>query len=478
MSFLPIILTASSPEVLERLILSAITVVLRRDVSLNRRLYVWLLGPDSKSSFFVKYALRPLTSALNKLLVAQDDLAPDPIRVSKISLALLDKWEIGGHVVPGVFTSLMEAVFEDPEPAVLSSTRALFDNMDPAVIWAELFSWIEVGRVAKLIWVVNTFNLREEEMLVKHIPQVLLHILCLLQHDRLQGTAWFVLARKLVQLIPVRAFTTSRGIDLGSDLADVEVNAFVGEYYRKINANLGIDAPLPESISGIYFHKHLLKLFRSVGESHGRIQENNTMEWIALLKDAAAIVPPLSEFDLSPLVGNLQELLKEPCDPQLLGPCIQTTIALVQHQHISKNTFQLSPALVDQAETQDTSILATFVHLLWRNLAPDRITRHVESVTYIWSFASLVSSGLIETLLANEVERTSASEEDNAQSCSRFAVLWKHSVDKSGTAAVLTKAMMLILRYLKAEETSPARINVERWLAGLGNGAHRYKHER
>ena len=470
-------LTLSSTEDLERLVLSAITVVLRRDVSLNRRLYIWLLGPDSEPPFFAKYALQPLTSALKKLLVAQDGLSPDPIRVSKISLALLDKWEVGGPVVPGVFTSLMESVFANPEPAVLSSARALFDNMDPAVIWAELFSWIEVGRVAKLIWVVDTFNLREEEMLVRHIPQVLLHILCLLQHDQLQGFQWFVLARKLIQLLPGRAFTASRGVNLGSDLADVDLNSFVVGYYQKINANLGVDAPLPESISGIYFHKHLLKIFRSVGASHGRIQEDNTMEWIALLKDSASVVPPLLEFDLTPLINNLQALLKETCDAQLLGAAIETTIALVQHGHINKDASLSSCLSTDTKSTTNgavASIAGTFVHLLWKNLAPETITHHVESVSYIWSSTALVPSSLIETLLADEIKRSAANERDKAQACSKFAVLWKHSVDKSGTAALLTKAMMLILRFLKAEETSPGRISVERWLAGLGNGAHRY----
>src|SRR5438045_2781404 len=144
-------------------------------MSLNRRLYVWLLGPESQPSYFTKYALVPLTKALKKLLQPQETLPPNPIRVSKISLALLDKWEIGGHIVPQLFTPVMETVFANPDPAVLSSARALFDSMDPAVIWAELFSWVEQrSKVTMLIWVIEKFNLREEEMLVRHIPQVLL----------------------------------------------------------------------------------------------------------------------------------------------------------------------------------------------------------------------------------------------------------------------------------------------------------------
>src|SRR5947207_4815451 len=238
-------LRRSSPGDLERLLLSAISVVLRRDMSLNRRLYNWLLGPDSQTSYFPKYALGPLTKALKKILTQQGNLPPDPIRVSKISLALLDKWEIGGHIVPELFTPIMETVFAKPESNVLSSARALFDSMDPAVIWAELFSWIEQGRVAMLIWVVEKFNLREEEMLVRHIPQVLLYILCLLRHNLVQGTQWFALAEKLIQLLPSRAFTSSKGVDLGTEFADIDVTTFVRAYYGKISGNAGVDVSLP-----------------------------------------------------------------------------------------------------------------------------------------------------------------------------------------------------------------------------------------
>ena len=166
---------------------------------------------DSQPSYFPKYALGPLTKALKKLLIQQGNLLPDPIRVSKISLALLDKWEIGGHIVPELFTPVMETVFAKPEVNVLSSARALFDSMDPAVIWAELFSWIEQGRVVMLIWVVEKFNLREEEMLVRHIPQVLLHVLCLVRHNLVQGTQWFVLCPKVDSVVTLESFYFVQG---------------------------------------------------------------------------------------------------------------------------------------------------------------------------------------------------------------------------------------------------------------------------
>ena len=465
-------LTDSSPEDLERLLLSSITVVLRRDMSLNRRLYVWLLGPDSQPTYFPKYALGPLTKALKKLLLQKANLPPDPIRVSKISLALLDKWEIGGHIVTELFTPVMETVFAKPESSVLSSARALFDSMDPAVIWAELFSWIEQGKVVMLIRVVEKFNLREEEMLVRHIPQILLYILCLLRHHLLQGTEWFGLCQKLIRLLPSRAFTSSKGIELGSDLADVDVTTFVREYYGKISDNAGVDVSLPESIRGTYFHRHLLNIFRSVGEHTPNNVPDYTLEWTALLKIAAVTIPPLPEFNLACVLDNLHIYITKREGLQILDIVIDTTITLVQHRHINKDNFQPS---TDQSIDSSTSIAATFTHLLWKNLDQDRAAHHVESVTHIWSLTSFLSAATVETLLANEIDRSSQTEDDKAWACARFSVLWKHAVDRSGTAAVLTKAMMLVLRFLKGEEGSSGRTGVERWLAGLGNTAHRYE---
>jgi hypothetical protein len=443
-------------------------------MSLNRRLYVWLLGADSHSSYFPKYALRPLTHALKKLLIQQGNLPPDPIRVSKTALALLDKWEIGGYLMPELFTPVMETVFAKPDASILSSTRALFDSMDPAVIWAELFSWIEKGRAVMLIWVVDKFNLREEEMLVRHVPQVLLYILCLLRHNLLQGQEWFVLARKLIQLLPSRAFTSSKGVDLGAELADMDFTQFAREYYGKVSSHAGIDAALPESIQGTYFHRHLLKIFRSVGMVPEPNVPDYSLEWTILLGEAARITPPLPDFRLLSVLDNLNQNINERKGFQFLGAVIDTTNALVKHLHVGKDVFEPPTTQVPSQQNHFISLPETFVHLLWRNLDPDRAAYHVESVTYIWSLTSFLPSTTVEQLVANEVEHSSHTEGDKAQTCARFSVLWKHAVDRSGTAAILTKPMMLVLRLLKGEESSSGRMGVERWLASLGNSAHRY----
>lgn len=58
----------AKPEDAAILMKAAIGVVLRRDLSLNRRLYTWLLGPDEKtevqSAYLRQHALQLLSSTL------------------------------------------------------------------------------------------------------------------------------------------------------------------------------------------------------------------------------------------------------------------------------------------------------------------------------------------------------------------------------------------------------------------------------
>src|SRR5579859_5088513 len=315
-------------------------------MSLNRRLYTWLLGTDS--AYFQTHGLLPLTNALRKLLIPQDNLESNPIQVCKIALALLDKWEIGGWVVPQLFTPVMETVFVKPDTSILASARALFDSMDPAVIWAELFSWIEEDKVSMLIWVVDKFNLREEEMLVKHIPQVLLHILCLLRHKRIQGASWFELSRKLIRLLPARALTSSKGVNLGSDYSDGNVMMFVANYYAHIRGHAGSDVPLPESIKGTYFHAHLLTAVTSMENRNAAETVEWVLEWTSLLRDTISTVPPCKLLDYSKVPDHLLDVVRDSQDFRLVATVIETTIALVQRQYIGKDALASSAKNVQQ----------------------------------------------------------------------------------------------------------------------------------
>lgn len=88
---------------------AAINVVLRRHLSLNRRLYAWLLGPgpdEGKDMFFRTHALELLRGTLHEDMFA----FPQPeSRPFKIFISLLDKWELGGPLVEVLLYDALKA---------------------------------------------------------------------------------------------------------------------------------------------------------------------------------------------------------------------------------------------------------------------------------------------------------------------------------------------------------------------------------
>lgn len=208
---------------LELLISAATSVVLRREMSLNRRLWLWFLGqaasleqddpaspqshnsPEHRSSgktspvsFFETYALEPLISGLVKNFSSQSLNPVSRAKPFKICLSLMDRWEIGGLVVPRVFRVAMESLFRYGRSAdsreafqeVLRSANVFFDAIQSHLIWKEITILITEAaydgsndntqgpssgsRPLDLVWfIVTRFNIREEEMLVLHLPNAL-----------------------------------------------------------------------------------------------------------------------------------------------------------------------------------------------------------------------------------------------------------------------------------------------------------------
>lgn len=125
---------AMSVEDLIALVSAAMLTLLRRDMSLNRRLYAWLLGTDIKGGmvapdpvfsttiedhttfYFNTYSKSYLVQALINI-IKQKDMESDPekvvgyLRPFRILMSLLDKPEIGSTVLSNVLLELVRAFY-------------------------------------------------------------------------------------------------------------------------------------------------------------------------------------------------------------------------------------------------------------------------------------------------------------------------------------------------------------------------------
>lgn len=103
----------------------ALSIVLRKDMSLNRRLYAWLLGDEGTSqtqqTYFNTYAEKAATQAVRGMLFATTEsghqyypereiFVIEAQKPYKILISLLDKWEIGQTIVQNIFTGSLTSL--------------------------------------------------------------------------------------------------------------------------------------------------------------------------------------------------------------------------------------------------------------------------------------------------------------------------------------------------------------------------------
>ncbi|KAJ1819985.1 hypothetical protein LPJ75_001054, partial [Coemansia sp. RSA 2598] len=221
----------------------AAEVVLKKDMSLNRRLYTWLLGPSEtdaeQSLYFAQYVQKHLTEALLGSFAA---MGSDPDRqhtVVRVLIGLMDKPLISQPVLDSMFVPLLQLLISEREPRgservlpvkLASISRMLVEMLDPMFTWSSVINQLtdligdasvplDADRVAKalqlVLFFVQTFELDDESSLQVHIPMVLLGVLSALDRalaqQKIQGSVHLIccftrLAIELLTRIPKSVF--------------------------------------------------------------------------------------------------------------------------------------------------------------------------------------------------------------------------------------------------------------------------------
>lgn len=140
-----------------KLVTNGLNTILRRDMSLNRRLYSWLLGsevtnrslptppsvegatepkPASTQSYFEQYSKQVLIKAIKCTLKLSLQYDPVDLKPYRILVSLLDKVEIGPAVLDHVLCDVIRAMSEsNGNMEVIKSANLLFATFDPSYIW-------------------------------------------------------------------------------------------------------------------------------------------------------------------------------------------------------------------------------------------------------------------------------------------------------------------------------------------------------
>lgn len=237
---------ASHPKDKSLLMDACLKVLLKKDMSLNRRLWNWLLGPDPethdgnlRAEYFKQHGLETLKLVLLELLNKDID---HQINGFKMALSLIiDKWEISHLLVPHILKPILTKCFETFQEngarssELLASCQNFFNGVESSYIWSSLISYLIQNEDLKILeFVLTNFDFNDEEMKLIHVPLALLISLSLM--DTKVNDSWMSILSVLTDLISPKAFESeeekSQELDASHIQDKEQVIAKIKEFYK------------------------------------------------------------------------------------------------------------------------------------------------------------------------------------------------------------------------------------------------------
>lgn len=473
---------------LERLISAASSVLARRDMSLNRRLWSWFLGPESaeaisgpaatpnqdgfsyQSRYFEQYGLEPLVRTIRQMINSEPQNPAERARPLRICLSLMDRWEIGGLVVPAVFLPAMRSVWQyqlherSPESTseLLRSAKMFFDGVESGLIWSEIIKVIlhafdpkegigpsACDELKLLLFIVTNFNVKEEEMLIVHIPiasyvlllRVRTFLECVTKPPEFDEDERYLLALKvtsrLLELAPQRAFASECATEQDDDSEDGDAAFLQGDklqsriqrFYSHSQGNLDYENPPMSSRSlGQVLLRSSIQLVAILIRSDSLVPFGETDAALTVLNLVIRKVPKTMKPDMDLFLSNLLDI--PPGDvlegsPKAPFPIIAAKVSALEA--ISSTTQSGSWIPSGYVRKLVPQLLAG----LWPSLSPSMPQHNVEATRCMWRLQSIspdeqLLESTISTLLTSHGSDSELNP-INSEDARRFATLWTHS---------------------------------------------------
>ncbi|KAK5056559.1 hypothetical protein LTR84_012090 [Exophiala bonariae] len=464
----PILRSRVTSDDLDILVSAAMSVVLRRDMSLNRRLWTWFMGredkregsteqaPDttialspttatrtvpsisSKHDFFVAQGLEPVTRSLQKMLSKQSASPAERARPFRIMLSLMDRWVIGRQPVDSLFIAAMRDLqqYQTTAPSqtsfdeVFRSANVFFDAIEPKVIAAQLFLLLRQRQLDLIEFILSNFSLQEDDMTAIHLPflclaisEILLEDCALPQTGKIDLSYDSQLVRLLdglLTLLPPKT-TDPTALTPGSTLPD-EVLSKIERFYSQTSRTTTNQTPFldTDATTQLLLRNIINCVLECLGGPAGPVLLSPLTGAVLKLVSKSGGQNALRELQLGSRLGKLLSMgTGELGQAYEVARTISKILDTLHNFDATLSTltehdiFYLTPALITQ---------------LWGVLLPSTPQFHVEAVELIWNLRSIskelliVDSKLME-LICLDAENDTALEDHMA----RFSTLWLHT---------------------------------------------------
>ncbi|GAA5982369.1 hypothetical protein JCM11641_006959 [Rhodosporidiobolus odoratus] len=486
---------------------AVIGVVLRRDLSLSRRLYTWLLGSQDASEAQVQYLGTNGLDLLRAALKADMDVPFSPNsqqererqRPFKIFISLLDKWEIGAQLtevlVLDAFGSLRRSLVEAHDhDELLMTSNMLFDILDPFLMWKQVYIAVKAElepdtatSVAKAQsidlarFIVKTFRLHDEEVQRLHAPITAFALLDVVEKRASASTASRLpeqlaaavdLAVDLLHEVPSRFFDPPSSAvpepvpaHLGLSLADALYGA------KDVKA-----ASLPETDGRELLTGGLSSVLHVLQASARRLasprQEDHEASR-AIFRSAATALHLLLDLISPPEAANTAAPLLPDWSPDgwmnALTECLAAYPASVAnfglHCSVIRTILKMSSqgtTMRPNLETTKRSCMEILASKLLDYLQAGTAPCYLEAVQLLWSVEAVAPQrGYIETMLSARL--ASSSTAVRLDTFEAFGTLWRFTEDGQLPGVILRNPMFTMLDSLKSEDL-PIRRAAEAWM--------------
>ncbi|KAL4979041.1 protein dopey [Aspergillus desertorum] len=545
----PILQSRITKDDLQRLIVAAAGVVSRRDMSLNRRLWAWLLGPDpvgerasfearlstsstpsktaaeseelSQSQYFSRFGLQPLVNGLLQMLKSDVRPPSEKARPFRITLSLMDRWEVGGHVVPAVFLPFMRSVqayeltVSKPHfDEVFRSATSFFDGVESGMIFSELLNLIDwdtkslssgtpriLDNLNLAHFILGHFNVREEDMVLNHAP--LLTLASLIKMSELSSEATISVAQGQLQTLSTalfkvvtsltgglidRAFSRksdSKNSVNGQSMLDRPGSAILRQIHRFYDQSRNSLDPQPPPFSPKDLADLMIK--NVYEQAISAVDTRNGT--ISISERLSLLIVVLKKLPRSRILRDKRLYLA-------ISKRVQTTIAessTTSFSHLSAMSSAITNLYcihklgyyISYEEVSD--LIPPLVKQLWQFLSPLSPKFHVEAVRCLWNLHSVSwSDHLVESAITSLMFTSPASgsyQLSSEEEAGRYFVLWHHShhgtyelppkhlhdsaqSQASYHSSMLERPLFTVLDLLSQGSLQPAQV-VQSWLRDL-----------
>ncbi|KIW15580.1 hypothetical protein PV08_05628 [Exophiala spinifera] len=459
-----------SPKDLDVLVTSAMSVVLKRDMSLNRRLWTWFVGredkregstdvaqpltddPPSKTNrnvrtssrheYFSAYGLDSVVRSLEKLLKKQSLHPIERARPFRIMLSLMDRWVIGKLPVEALFIPAMQDLqqYQRSAPSqtsfdeVFRSANVFFDATEPQLVTSQLFRLLEKRDFELIEFIISNFNLQEEEMVIIHLPMLCLAISEMLavstsspltdnghqKPDHVYEQSLSRLLEALISLLPSK--TTEVGGETIQEPSGENWMKKLNEVYSNSSSvkKALVDAIEPALADQLLLRNLSLALLQCLRAESRKSLIGSLVNSLTKVISRSSNLEALGRLDLG---KKLYESLFSHSKTTTASE-YETTRAVTR---IMDALFAFDANKKVLANQHLLLLIPALVHRLWEVLLPSTPQFHVEAVEHLWNLRMISGELLLVDSKIMDLMCEQPTISPLADQVARFSTLWMHT---------------------------------------------------